>query len=509
MTAMDERTPVVIGVGQVTDRNAEPETAKEPAVLAAEALQAAYEDAGDPGGLRARTAALTVINIVSWPYADQAAAVAKAAALEDAALVATPIGGETPLTSLETIAADISANGGGGRVFAVAGAEAYRTVQGAMKTKAWPPHWTAPDRSKQIRRGDLVTPLADKHRLSVPADVYPLYENAWRAARGLSFAAAQAASAELWSRYSKIAAANPYAWDPAPHSAEEIAAASPANRMISFPYTKLMNARIGVNQAAAFLVSDLATARAAGVAEDRMVFPLGGAGAREAKDILERPNYFQSEAMRLTLTGALEAAGLGAETLGPMELYSCFPIVPQMAQEVLGLGPDTDPSVTGGLTFFGGPGNNYVTHALAAMVERLRAGDAERAGLLYGQGEFVTKHYAMAFARTPRADAYPTDAAARNARRQAQVDAQSRPGVAETYEGEAEIETFTVHFSRDNQPEVGALVCRTPDGRARFPANTADGDADTLARLIAPETPIGLKGRVRPSEDGRNLFAIA
>ena len=97
----------------------------------------------------------------------------------------------------------------------------------------------------------------------------------------------------------------------------------------------------------------------------------------------------------------MDLAGGDGRTFDAIELYSCFPCVPKMARRTLGLGADVQPTVTGGLTFFGAPLNTYMTHAACAMVRRLRGG--ARLGLLYGQGGFVTKHHALVVSpQTPR-----------------------------------------------------------------------------------------------------------
>src|SRR5438045_7601439 len=143
----------------------------------------------------------------------------------------------------------------------------------------------------------------------------------------------------------------------------------------------------------AILMTSLAKARAAGVAEYRLIDPLGGASAEEPRDYLIRDQFYQSHPQNAVLEAVLDMVDGDGKAFDAIELYSCFPVVPKMARRTLGLGPDVQPTVTGGLTFHGAPLNTYMTHAACAMIRRLRSG--AKLGLLYGQGGFVTKHHAL------------------------------------------------------------------------------------------------------------------
>ena len=147
----------------------------------------------------------------------------------------------------------------------------------------------------------------------------------------------------------------------------------------------------------ALILTSLAKARAAGVPEDRIVYALGGASAEEPRDYLIRDQFFESHPQNAVLKAIMDLVEGDGKKFDAIELYSCFPVVPKMARRTLGLGPDVQPTVTGGLTFFGAPLNTYMTHAACAMVRKLR--DGGKLGLLYGQGGFVTKHHALVLSR--------------------------------------------------------------------------------------------------------------
>ena len=164
------------------------------------------------------------------------------------------------------------------------------------------------------------------------------------------------------------------------------------------------------------------------------------------------------------LEAAKELAGGDGRAFDAIELYSCFPCVPKMARRTLGLGADVQPTVTGGLTFFGAPLNTYMTHAACAMVRKLRAGAT--LGLLYGQGGFVTKHHALVLSRTP-----PEEPLAQETSVQAEAE-RRRGGVPEFVteaSGKGKVESFTVLYGRNNEVGHGVSCCarRRTGGRWR------------------------------------------
>ena len=491
-----DRIPVIIGAGEVTERPADPLQAREPAELMAEALRRAAADAGAPG-LLAALDSLDIVNSVSWPYADLPAALAERLGFRPRRLVYGPVGGESPVRHMHEAANRIAR--GESEVAAVVGAEATHAVAQAQKAGVALP-WTTPDPSWTRTRGrDFLHPLSVRLGVADPVSVYPFYENAVEAFLGQTPAEGQAESAALWSAFSGIAARNPAAWLKREYTPEEIATPGPANRPIAYPYTKLQVANPMVNQGGAILLCSLAKARAAGVPEDRMVHLWAGASAVEPRDYLSRDHYHESHAQNAVLDACgriAEAEGAGFEVC---ELYSCFPCVPKMAARRLGLPRGVAPTTTGGLTFFGAPLNNYMTHAAAAMMRALRETPGS-AALLYGQGEFVTKHHAVVLSsRPPREFRLPQDYSV-------QAEADSRrglvPAFAEAAEGDAAIETFTVLHDRDGAPHHGVLILRTEDGR-RALGRVPGGDAGTIALLKrADRTPIGTEGLLRRAADG-------
>src|SRR5262249_30276660 len=238
------------------------------------------------------------------------------------------------------------------------------------------------------------------------------------------------------------------AWLKKNFAPDEITTATSDNRLIAWPYTKLMVANPSVNMGGALILTSLAKARAAGVPEDRIVYALGGASAEEPRDYLVRDQFFKSHPQNAVLKAIMDLVEGDGKKFDAIELYSCFPVVPKMARRTLGLGPDVKPTVAGGLTFFGAPLNTYMTHAACAMVPSLR--ERAKLGLLCGQGGFVTKHQALGLSRGA-----PKQALAQDPSVQAEADRNRRrvPGFATEAGGKGKVEAFTVIYRGNGEVE--------------------------------------------------------
>jgi acetyl-CoA C-acetyltransferase len=303
------------------------------------------------------------------------------------------------------------------------------------------------------------------HLAVAPTQVYPLFETALRHAAGRSVDEHQRVISELWSGFAAVAAGNPNAWSRTPFTADEIRTVSPDNRMVAYPYPKRMCANIDVDQAAALLLCSHEAARDAGVPDDRMVFPLSGAGAHDHYFFSERWSLAESPAIGAAAAAALVAAGLGIDDVARFDLYSCFPSAVEIAMGALGLrgagGGDHRPlTVTGGLAYAGGPGNDYVTHSIAAMVDACRA-DPGSVGLVTALGWYVTKHAVGLYSSRPPDGIAPVD----DASLQTAVDAGPGRETAGAYAGPATLEATSVAFERDGAPGHAIVTALTPEGR--------------------------------------------
>jgi acetyl-CoA C-acetyltransferase len=494
-----DRTPVIIGVGEVLDRPGDPATALEPLALMAAAVRAADADAG--GGFLARIDSLDVINLISWRYDKVAARLAERLGIVPPRAVYGLVGGETPTTKIHEAALRIM--NGNSVVAVVTGGEAQNAVAKARAAGIELP-WTPPAKTPEnpIIPAEHVTPLGMSHGIFQPIHIYPLYENATVAAWGLSPAQALAESGAAYERISAVAATNPNAWGRASFSAEEITQVSDDNRMICWPYTKRMVANNNVNAAAAVLMTTLAAARAAGIPEDRIIHVHGGASAGEHMDFLKRDQYVHSVAQDAVLGQAMRIAPRGFDRV---ELYSCFPTVPKMARRTLGLGADVPLSVMGGLSFAGAGLNCYMLHSSCAMVRSLRDAPADQA-LLYGQGGYVTKHHALVIGCRPAEPAWlMLNRDVQDAAEDARGDV---PRYDAAYAGPARVETFSIVFGRDGTPSHGSVVGRTPDADRVF-GKLDVSNAEAMAVFLSRDaSPVGLPGMVSVGEDGLQRWAM-
>ena len=472
---IDGRSPVLVGVGQC-DQHAAPADAREPVALWAEAARAADADAG--GGLLHRVDVVAAVQIVSWPYPDAAAALARELGIEPRHTVASTVGGNSPQLLVNEMATRIAE--GACDVVLVGGAEAMHTRRRARREARAQLDWATPaDPPCADVVGDDRHPSSElerAHGTTAPLVVYPLLETALRHASGRGVAAHQQHVGALWSHFAGVAAGNPHAWSRVAYTAADIADPTPDNRMVVAPYTKRMCANIDVDQGAALLLCSYETAQAAGVPDDKVVFLHAGADAHDHWYVIERPALARSIAIGAVVHDALGAAHLGVDDVARFDLYSCFPSAVELALGSIGIagpvGGDPRPlTVTGGLAFAGGPVNNYPTHSIAAMAEAVRA-DPGSVGVTTALGWYATKHSAGVWSMRPPAAGY-TRVDPKST--QACIDAVPAHPVVDRHDGPAIIEATAVPMTRAGTAERAIVVVRTPAG-ARTMAVTDDAD---------------------------------
>jgi acetyl-CoA C-acetyltransferase len=249
---------------------------------------------------------------------------------------------------------------------------------------------------------------------------------------------------------------------------------------------------MAVDQAAAVIMMSAAEAKRLGIPEDRQVWFLGGGAASEDPwNVSERPRFDVCPAMKFAADQAMARAGVRVADLDFFDLYSCFPVAVEIACEGLGIS-ETDPrglTRTGGLPYFGGPGNNYTLHGIASMVDALRA-KRGATGLVTANGWYLTKHAAGVYSSAPP----PGDALAEPSPERARHDGQAIE-VAAAPEGRGVVETYTVVCGKSGEPETGIVLGRLDSGE-RFVAHTPH-DPTLLEEWMTNEA-IGRRGTVRP-----------
>jgi acetyl-CoA C-acetyltransferase len=469
---LDPRTPVLVGYGQVNQYDENP--GGEPVDL----MEAAARAAADARVLEA-VDAVRIVNLLSVRYRDPGLLLAQRIGAPDAATRYTPVGGNVPQSLVNQACLDIQQ--GRNEVVLIAGGEMWRTrtrlkargerLAGTEQDQSVPP---APSGSEFTMTG----PAQLRIGLAAPSHVYPMFEQALRIAAGEAPEEHRRRIGELWSRFSQVAAGNPHAWSREAVPAEQIWQPGPDNRMISWPYTKLMNSNNMVDQGAALVLTSVANAEALAISKDRWVFPHAGTDAHDTYLIGERASFSGSPAIRIAGRRVLELTGLGIDDIHAVDVYSCFPSAVQVAARELGLGLD-DPArpvtVTGGLTFAGGPWNNYVSHSIATMAERLVA-DPGQVGLITANGGYLTKHSFGVYSTEPSTHEFRWEDV------QSEVDAEPTVVAEDDWSGTGTVETWTTPVTREGVPEKVFVAVRTPSGSRALAVITDASQAEASTR---------------------------
>jgi acetyl-CoA C-acetyltransferase len=448
------RTPVLVGYGQVNQRDENP--AVEPIDLMADAARAAADqrvlDAVD---------SIRIVNVLSWRYRDPGRLLAKQIGAENASTRYSGVGGNVPQTLVNQACLDIQK--GRADLILIAGAETFRT-RTRLRAKGTKPSWTSEAESIPFAPGanegePLVGPAETRIGLLHAPYFYAMFEQALRINAEEPADAHRRRIAELWARFSAVAADNPHAWSRKALSGDEIRQPSADNRMITWPYTKLMNSNNMVDQSAAIIVASAESAKQLQIPRERWVFPYAGTDAHDTYAIAERADLHRSPAIRIAGKRALELSGIGIDDIDLVDVYSCFPSAVQVAAAELKLPLDDTCrplTVTGGLTFAGGPWNNYVTHSIATMAERLVANPGQR-GLITANGGWLTKHSFGVYGTQPPEHEFRWEDV------QPAVDAEPTTEAKVEWSGAGAVETWTTPYDRSGSPEKVYLAVRTPD----------------------------------------------
>jgi acetyl-CoA C-acetyltransferase len=507
-------TPVLIGVGQTVDHwdGSDAASAPSPQSLMQRASEAALADTDAADAVRA---SIDVVAVVRH-FADSAPGMvpegtggcdkpplglAERLCLTPARAVYSIVGGQTPQSLVNEFAAAIHA--GEARCVLLSGSEAIAAAKTAAR-KGVPLDWTENVAGTMEDRG-LGPMLLDRHELKngvgAPILTYPLFEHALRARLGRTRAQHVEAMSELWAGFSKVAAANPYAQFPKAMSADYLATPSDSNYPVADPYLKWHVAQDAVNQGAALVLTSVGQAEAMGVPRDRWIF-LHGSGEAMDKPVSLRPDLSRSRAIEVALAGALESAGKTPQEIAHYDIYSCFPVAVLLAAEALGVdGRSTPLTLTGGLPFSGGAGNNYSMHAIAAMAQTLRA-DPGSYGLVLANGGFLSKEAVGIYSTAAPERWAPVD----HAPMQAEIDAEPAPERLEE-DAVATLESYTVGYAK-GRPSRAVVIASTPKGR--IVARPADTDKEAaIAALIDPDRdPVGRTVHITSAE-GVNSFTLA
>jgi acetyl-CoA C-acetyltransferase len=453
---VDPRTPVIVGVGVVSQRSDEPAGGLEAVALMVEAARAAGEDSGTPGLLK-RVGHVGVPG-GTWAYSDPGRIIAERIGANGArtSLVATGIPQQT---LLDDVFAKIRA--GALDVALVVGGEAARRAALARR-HGLPVSDTVQDGATpddlQLPAEDIVSRVEIESGLASAMEPFALIDSALRFAEGRSLDEHRDDISRLWAGFSEVASRFPHAAFPEARDAAFLREPSKANRPVAFPYNKWHCAQMHVDQAAAILITSLDAARSSGVDPRRIVFPLVALESSFSLCLPYRRDLHRWPAMEILGRAAQAHLGCSLTAIDLVEIYSCFPAAVRVQQRALGLPADGVPTITGGESFAGGPWNNFVLQATAAMIDRLRAAP-DATGLVTTLSGIVNKPGLAVYATKPGTKPlFLADLRDRAEHATPRVEAITG------YHGPAQVAAYTVTYD-ELDPARCTIIADTPDGR--------------------------------------------
>ena len=458
----EPRSPCVIGVGRHTWHPDEvgDAGAPEPLDMWERVARSAAADARANGDVLSGLDSIDVVFCQTWQYDDPPGRLCERLAVAPKRRHYSGIGGTTPQVLVQDAGARILA--GETDLALVVGAEALATQRAYKKRGERASYSFKPDEKRPYPWEAPFAPAEVAHDLMQAWLTFAVFDNARRAHLEIPLPEYRIRLGRLLAPMTEIAAANPDAWFRIARNADDVIEPRPDNRMVGYPYTKYMVSIMDVDMAAAVLLASDERADALGVPPDQRVYLRGWCYATDATYVAEHREMWCSPAMRAASSEALRGAGVDADSVAHLDLYSCFGSSVNFGRDALGIGDgDTRPlTVTGGLPYHGGAGSNYMTHSIATMADVLRD-DPGSFGLVSGVGMHMTKHVFGIYSTSPGLVAPPEQT-----RVQAELDATAPVAIVERHEGDGTVAAYSVVHGRDGEPEWAVLVCDVPGGRA-------------------------------------------
>lgn len=407
---------------------------------------------------------LDVVYCQSWPYDDPPRRLADSVGADPRQGRYSGIGGTTPLSLIGEAGMRIAR--GHADVCAIVGGEQLATVR-RLRKEGGRPDWSHPDPVRRPFPFEAPPhPSEVAHQVFQAYTTFALRDVARRARLGAPVEGYREGLGRLFAPMTEVAAADPHAWFPTVRPARELTTVTPANRMVAYPYTKLLTAIMDVDQASAVVIASEAAADRMGIPSDRRVFLRSWAEGRDPDHVAEHPDLSRSPAMERTLGQALLQAGSTVDDVCHFDIYSCFPASVSFSLDALGLAPDDRRApftVTGGLPYAGGPGSCYALGSVAAMADVL-VRDPGALGMVTGVGMHLSKHAAVTLSTAPGPIGLSMAAAP--------AGAGDRCPIVDSVEGRARVAAYTVHHGADGRPTDALLVCDV--GPARCYARADD-----------------------------------
>ncbi len=492
----ERQIPVLVGIGELVNRDrTQP---GEPWEYMVQCALKAEEDTGVQDILSSIDS-LSVVNVISRNDLDEPSRIATALTADPVDVVTTPIGATAPQSLLNRLCDRIST--GESNIGLICGGEAFYTK--GIGSETLEIQTKSETKNEYTLFGDCREPVSSleaSYGLFLPAVVYPLFANAYRKYHNISLGDYVLQAGQLCEKYSREAAQNENAWFRDGKTAEQISTVTIDNRMVHYPFTKFMNAIMNVDQAAALLVMSEKEANRLGISEEQRIYLVGCGDAAEKWHISNRLNYYSAPGLKIAYDNALMQADLSTTDINYWDLYNCFPVAAQIALETFQLSDDANPTLTGGLPYFGGAGNNYSLHSICAMVRKLRL-EPDKTGVVQSVTWYMSK-YAVGIYSGTRPDRFQ-----RRDPNEYMYDIDKRyPDVPilTNQTGRFEIETYTTTLDRKGVPQSAVIIAKDEKGARLFAYNDMDSQ---LIEDMMQEEPIGKTAIISvDSTTGKHIF---
>ena len=504
---LPDNTPVIVGVGDIIDKRKV--DGPDPLTLLGQASELAFQDSGIKnvtdyldaiGVVRFSVDFSTATNQSRFGYSNFPRSLAnKIGVKKDISELYSGMGGNAPQVLLQEISKKIHANEI--HCALISGGEVLQTMISKLKSGE-KLNWedSAGGKPEIIGINDEgFSEEEKKHYMDLPSNVYPIFANAIRSSKSQSSEEHLKECSELFSKFSKVASLNPKAWFPKFRTPEEIEEISDSNRLVGFPYTKYLNSMIRVNMASSLVVMSEKLTKELKIPQNKKVYIHGSCVLNDIWNVSKRPSLNESPAIRECGKEVLSQAGISLSEISFLDIYSCFPSAVQIAQKELSLDSNDDRplTVTGGLPYFGGPGNAYTMFSSSEMVKKLRSNPNEY-GMVTANSWFLTKHAINIFSCKPPQE---IDWEKDFIKLQSEINSREIKNFNTKPNGLGKVISYTIVQGRKNL-EYGIVIGELED-KSKFIANIL-GEQSFLKKLTENEL-LGIKGEVKHTSE-RNIF---
>jgi len=504
---LPDNTPVIVGVGDIIDKRKV--NGPDPLTLLGQASELAFQDSGIKnvidyldaiGVVRFSVDFSTATNQSRFGYSNFPRSLAnKIGVKKDISELYSGMGGNAPQVLLQEISKKIHANEI--HCALISGGEVLQTMISKLKSGE-KLNWedSAGGKPEIIGINDEgFSEEEKKHYMDLPSNVYPIFANAIRSSKSQSSEEHLKECSELFSKFSKVASLNPKAWFPKFRTPEEIKEISDSNRLVGFPYTKYLNSMIRVNMASSLVVMSEKLTKELKIPQNKKVYIHGSCVLNDIWNVSKRPSLNESPAIRECGKEVLSQAGISLSEISFLDIYSCFPSAVQIAQKELSLDSNDDRplTVTGGLPYFGGPGNAYTMFSSSEMVKKLRSNPNEY-GMVTANSWFLTKHAINIFSCKPPQE---IDWEKDFIKLQSEINSREIKNFNTKPNGLGKVISYTIVQGRKNL-EYGIVIGELED-KSKFIANIL-GEQSFLKKLTENEL-LGIKGEVKHTSE-RNIF---